>query len=117
MPRFWEHLDPAVDVITAVQDDRSEWTHGNSVEELPDGNLLVSYRNITTIVIQSVSLDVNLRRAGRLPPVRAVEWRRNDMQGALHWPSLPLSCSCPRSATVSAYPATFAPRPQARPGV
>jgi hypothetical protein len=47
--RSWEHLDPAVDVITGVQDDRSEWTHGNSVEELPDGNLLASYRNISTI--------------------------------------------------------------------
>src|SRR5712692_8317256 len=41
--RSWEHLDPAKDVITAIQDDRSEWTHGNAIAELPDGNLLVSF--------------------------------------------------------------------------
>jgi hypothetical protein len=48
--RSWEHLDPAKDVITAVQDERSEWTHGNAVTELPDGNLLVSFRDISTII-------------------------------------------------------------------
>ncbi len=48
--RSWEHLDPAKDVITAVQDKRSEWTHGNAVMELPDGNLLVSFRDISTII-------------------------------------------------------------------
>ncbi len=48
--RSWEHLDPAKDVITAVQDERSEWTHGNAVMELPDGNLLVSFRKISTII-------------------------------------------------------------------
>jgi hypothetical protein len=48
--RTWEHLDPANDAITALQDDRSEWTHGNAVLELPDGNLLVSFRNTSTII-------------------------------------------------------------------
>ena len=48
--RAWEHLDPAKDVITAIQDPRSDWTWGNAVTELPDGNLLVSFRNISTIV-------------------------------------------------------------------
>lgn len=48
--RAWEHLDPAKDVITAIQDSRSEWTHGNAVIELPDGDLLVSFRNISTII-------------------------------------------------------------------
>jgi outer membrane protein assembly factor BamB len=48
--RTWEHLDPAKHVITATEDDRSEWTHGNAVTELPDGNLLVSFRNISTII-------------------------------------------------------------------
>jgi outer membrane protein assembly factor BamB len=48
--RTWEHLDPSRDVITALQDDRSEWTHGNAIMELPDGNFLVSFRNISTIV-------------------------------------------------------------------
>jgi hypothetical protein len=48
--RTWEFLDPAEDRITASQDPRSEWTHGNGVIELPDGDLLVSFRNISTIV-------------------------------------------------------------------
>jgi hypothetical protein len=48
--RTWEHLDPAEHRITAPQDDRSEWTHGNAVIELGDGNLLVSFRGISTII-------------------------------------------------------------------
>jgi hypothetical protein len=30
--------------------ERAEWTHGNAIIELPDGNLLVSFRNISTII-------------------------------------------------------------------
>jgi hypothetical protein len=48
--RAWEHLDPRQDVITAVQDTRQEWSHGNAVVELPDGNLMVSFRNISTVI-------------------------------------------------------------------
>ena len=48
--RTWEHLDPADYQITAVQDTRSEWTHGNAIVELADGDLLISFRNISTIV-------------------------------------------------------------------
>lgn len=48
--RAWEHLDPADYPITAAQDERAEWTHGNSVYELPGGDLLVSFRNISTVV-------------------------------------------------------------------
>lgn len=48
--RAWEHLDPTKDTITAVQDDRSEWTHGNAIMELPDGDILVSFRNISTVI-------------------------------------------------------------------
>jgi len=48
--RVWEHLDPAEFLITAPQNERSEWTHGNAVSELPDRNLLVSFRHISTIV-------------------------------------------------------------------
>lgn len=48
--RTWEHLDLAKDAMTAMQDDRSEWTHGNAIMELPDGNLLASFRNISTII-------------------------------------------------------------------
>jgi hypothetical protein len=46
----WEHLDPEVDRITP-QDWREEWTHANTVDELPDGDILVSFRNISTIAI------------------------------------------------------------------
>jgi hypothetical protein len=48
--RSWEHLDPASHPITP-QDRRAEWTHGNAVAESADGNLLVSFRNISTIVM------------------------------------------------------------------
>jgi hypothetical protein len=59
--RSWEHLDPATDRIT-LQDRRHEWTHGNTVAELPDGNILVSFRDISTVVIVD-------RRSGR------IEWK------------------------------------------
>jgi hypothetical protein len=48
--RTWEYLDPSEHKITAPQDERSEWTHGNAIIELPDGNLLVSFRNISTVI-------------------------------------------------------------------
>jgi hypothetical protein len=46
----WEHLDPSVDRMPAVQDDRTEWTHANTVQETRDGSMLVSFRNLSTIV-------------------------------------------------------------------
>jgi Arylsulfotransferase (ASST) len=49
--RSWEHLDPADYPIVASQERRTEWTHGNSVEELPGGNLLLSFRTISTVAI------------------------------------------------------------------
>ncbi len=49
--RAWEHLDPITDTITAVQDNRDEWTHGNGISEMPDGNILLSFRNISTVVM------------------------------------------------------------------
>ena len=48
--RSWEHLDFNTEVITP-QDHREEWTHANTVAELPNGNLVVSFRNISTVVI------------------------------------------------------------------
>jgi hypothetical protein len=48
--RTWEHLDPAEFPIAFPENLRAEWTHGNAVVELPDGNLLVSFRNISTII-------------------------------------------------------------------
>jgi len=49
--RAWEHLDPVKDGITAVQDNRDEWTHGNGIFEMPDGNILFSFRHISTVVM------------------------------------------------------------------
>lgn len=49
--RSWEYLDPAVDRITAVQDDRDVWTVANGVSEMPDGNLLLSFRDISTVIM------------------------------------------------------------------
>jgi hypothetical protein len=49
--RAWEHLDPVQDAITAVQDDRDVWTHANGVSEMPDGNILLSFRNISTVIM------------------------------------------------------------------
>jgi hypothetical protein len=49
--RSWEHLDPETDSIVNLQAGRAEWTHGNSLAEMPDGNLVISFRNISTVVI------------------------------------------------------------------
>jgi hypothetical protein len=46
----YEHLDPAKDIITA-NDKREEWSHANSVGELADGNFLLSFRNLSTVLI------------------------------------------------------------------
>jgi outer membrane protein assembly factor BamB len=48
--RTWDHLDPDEYPIPFIQNERSEWTHANSVSELADGNLQVSFRNISTVV-------------------------------------------------------------------
>jgi hypothetical protein len=48
--RTWEHLDPASHPLTMPSNSRMEWTHGNAVAELPDGNILLSMRHISTIV-------------------------------------------------------------------
>ena len=49
--RTWEHLDPETDRITAIQERREEWTHGNGIAELPNGNIVVSFRTISTVII------------------------------------------------------------------
>ena len=49
--RSWEHLDPETDCITAMQDRREEWTHANGVAELRNGNIVVSFRVISTVII------------------------------------------------------------------
>jgi hypothetical protein len=49
--RAWEHLDPLEDAIPCPQDTRSEWTHANAVTEMPDGNLVLSFRNTSQVVM------------------------------------------------------------------
>ena len=49
--RSWEHLDPEADRMTAGQDDRDVWTVGNGVPEMRDGNILLSFRDISTVVM------------------------------------------------------------------
>jgi hypothetical protein len=49
--RCWEHLDPVNDGITAVQDEREAWPMGNGISEMPDGNILLSFRANSTVVM------------------------------------------------------------------
>src|SRR5207247_11124984 len=46
----WEHLEPEAYPVTP-QDRRAEWTHGNTVAETADGHIVVSFRNISTVVM------------------------------------------------------------------
>src|SRR5256714_15255500 len=46
----WEHMEPEAYPMT-LQDHRAEWTHGNTVAETAEGNILVSFRNISTVVM------------------------------------------------------------------
>ena len=47
----WDHLNPETDCITAVQERREEWMHGNGLAELPNGDIVVSFRAISTVII------------------------------------------------------------------
>jgi hypothetical protein len=48
--RSWEHLDPETDVIAPGQYARQSWTWANGIAEWPDGNIVVSFRQLSTIV-------------------------------------------------------------------
>lgn len=53
-----EHLDPEVHVLCPLER-RGDWTHLNSCEVLPDGNILISFRNIDTFcIIDKVTGDI-----------------------------------------------------------
>jgi len=45
-----EHMAPE-DYPINPQDARNEWTHANSIDPLPDGNVLISFRNINVVAI------------------------------------------------------------------
>src|ERR1051326_2582810 len=48
--RSWEHLDPVEDGFAEVQAVRTLWALGNGLFELPDGDLLVSFRPISKVI-------------------------------------------------------------------
>ena len=48
--KSWEHLSPEEDSICPLED-RKEWTHGNSLNVTPEGDLIVSYRRISIVGI------------------------------------------------------------------
>ena len=48
--RSWEHLNVEEDVICPLED-RVEWTHGNSLNVTPEGDLIVSYRRTSVVGI------------------------------------------------------------------
>jgi hypothetical protein len=67
--RSWEHFDPEQEVI--VDGGRGEWSHGNGLAELPDGNIVVSFRNICKVMeIDRKSGDI-LWKLG--PPMLSVQ--------------------------------------------
>jgi hypothetical protein len=47
----WEHLSPITDKPMSPQEDRQEWTHGNTVAEMPNGDILISMRDLSKIAI------------------------------------------------------------------
>ena len=60
----YQHLDPETDIITA-HDKREEWSHANTVGELADGNLILSFRNLSTVVIVDRKKGEIIWRLGR----------------------------------------------------
>jgi len=48
--RTWEHLDPVADGIAEVQAPRTMWHQGNGLKEMPDGDILASFRPTSTVV-------------------------------------------------------------------
>src|SRR5262249_59895199 len=67
--RTWEHLDPVADGIAEMQAPRTLWAQGNSVEELPDGDILASYRPTSTVIRISRKTGQILWKLG--PPTAA----------------------------------------------
>lgn len=62
--RSWEHLDVEVDRIGPGPMSRSEWTHGNGLAELPDGDILVSMRQLSVVLRIDRTTGAILQRIG-----------------------------------------------------
>ena len=56
--KSWEHLNFEHHIICPIEN-RSEWTHANSIYVMPDDNVLVSLRNTNmVIIIEKLTGDV-----------------------------------------------------------
>src|SRR6266851_8453063 len=64
--RSWEHLEPEASPIVNPEDARSEWTHANSVVELADADLMLSFQRTSTVVIVDLESGAVMRKIG--PP-------------------------------------------------
>ncbi len=51
--RAWEHLDPEEDAIPWPMDPRGSWALANSIAEWPNGDITVSFRNLSQLVTVS----------------------------------------------------------------
>jgi hypothetical protein len=51
--RAWEHLDPVADGIAWPMDSRAEWTHCNGIAEWANGDITLSFRNISKFITVS----------------------------------------------------------------
>ena len=74
--RLWEQLDPETDRITAIQEPRDVWSNGNGLAELPNGDIVVSFRTSPSplsIVRPAPSSGSLVRRlyAGNMLPCRS----------------------------------------------
>jgi hypothetical protein len=65
--RSWEHVEPEEFPIVNLEAARSEWTHGNAVVELADGDLLLRFQLTSTVVIVDQRSGAVVRKIG--PPL------------------------------------------------
>ena len=92
--RTWDHMDPADYPITAGQVGRDDWTHANGFSEMPDGNILLSFRNVSSVIMISRKTGAVYWKLGA-PPLsgqHAPYILANGPGSASRW-SLPISIS------------------------
>src|SRR5262249_14356511 len=77
--RTWDHLDPVTDGIAEIQAPRTLWAHGNSLQELPDGDILASFRPTSTVIRIS-------RKTSKFFGSSVRRWSRDSMRQPC-WPT------------------------------
>jgi len=60
-----EHLDPDIDILSPVHT-RVEWSHANAIQELADGNILVTARKLDSVFIVNRKTNKIIYRWGNL---------------------------------------------------